>query len=56
MFEFQLKIPVGFSLSSSVTCVSDKKISEFKSQVDRIFATGAVRGVPTLIDAKDLGL
>lgn len=38
------------------TGISDKKISEFKSQVDRIFATGAVRGVPTLIDAKDLGL
>ena len=38
------------------TGISDKKISEFKSQVDRIFANGAVRGVPTLIDAKDLGL
>ncbi|MCR8696516.1 MULTISPECIES: thiol peroxidase [Campylobacter] len=36
--------------------ISDKRVSQFKSQVDKIYATGAVRGVPTLIDEKDLGL
>lgn len=36
--------------------ISDKKIEKFQTQVNKIFATGAVRGVPALIDAKSLGL
>lgn len=36
--------------------ISDKKVDEYKAQVDKIFDTGAVRGVPAIFNAKDLGL
>lgn len=36
--------------------IAQEEIDKFKAQVDKIFTTGAVRGVPALIDAKTLGL